>query len=71
MNLNKGGIDPNFSLDLGVGLALYSKELRSIQLQLQATNVTDRLNVINFASVFSGTAVGPPLIVAAGMRATF
>lgn len=71
VNLTKGRIDPNFSLDLGVGVGLYRKELRSIQLQLQATNVADRLNVINFASVFSGTAVGPPLIVAAGMRATF
>jgi hypothetical protein len=45
--------------------------MRSLQLQVQATNVTDRLNVINFASVFSGTAIGIPRSVSARLRLSF
>jgi hypothetical protein len=39
---------------------MYKKETRALRLQLDLRNLNDRLNVINFASVFSGTAVGPP-----------
>ena len=58
VNLERGRVDPNFSLDLGTGAELYRKELRALQFQLEAANVTDRMNVINFDSLFSGTAVG-------------
>jgi hypothetical protein len=71
VNLDRGRVDPNFSLDLAMGAELYRKELRTLQFQLQATNVTDRLNVINFASLFSGTAVGAPRMVSARLRLTF
>jgi len=36
----------------------------------QATNIADRLNVINFASIFSGTATAPRS-VAARLRVSF
>ncbi len=71
VNLQRGRVDPNFSLDLATGAELYRKELRTLQFQLQATNVTDHLNVINFASLFSGTAVGPPRMISARLRFTF
>jgi len=71
INLTKGRVGPNFSLDLATGAELYRKETRSVQLQLEATNITDRLNVINFASLFSGTAVAPPRMISARLRLTF
>jgi TonB dependent receptor len=71
VNLDRGRVDPNFSLDLATGAELYRKELRALQFQLQATNVTNRMNVINFASLFSGTAVGPPRMISARLRFTF
>ena len=71
VNLTKGRVEPNFSLDLATGAELYRKETRSAQFQLEATNITDRLNVINFASVFSGTAVAPPRMITARLRLTF
>jgi hypothetical protein len=71
VNFTKERVEPNFSLDLGMGAQLYRKEMRSLQLQVQATNVTDRLNVINFASVFSGTAIGIPRSVSARLRLSF
>ena len=71
INLTKGRVGPNFSLDLATGAELYRKETRSVQFQLELTNITDRLNVINFASLFSGTAVAPPRTISARMRLTF
>ena len=37
----------------------------------QVVNLTGRFNVINFAGLFSGTAVAPPRSVSARLRATF
>jgi len=71
VDLTKGRVGPNFSLDLATGAELYRKETRSVQFQLEATNITDRLNVLNFASVFSGTAVAAPRTISARMRLTF
>jgi len=71
VNFTKQRVEPNFSMDLGMGAQLYRKEARSLQFQIQATNIADRLNVINFASVFSGTAIAPPRSVSARLRVSF
>jgi hypothetical protein len=71
VNFTKQRVEPNFSMDLGMGAELYRKEARSLQFQIQATNIADRLNVINFASVFSGTAIGVPRSVSARLRVSF
>jgi outer membrane cobalamin receptor len=71
VNFDRGRVRPNFSLDMAVGAQLYRKQQRSAELQLQAVNVTDRLNVINFASLFSGTAVAPGRSLSARLRMTF
>jgi len=44
---------------------------RSVRLQADARNVTDRLTVINFAGLFSGTALAPPRSFAIRLRADF
>jgi len=33
---------------------------QQVRVQANAVNLTDRLNVINFAGLFSGTALAPP-----------
>jgi hypothetical protein len=71
VNLERGRVHPNFSLDLAAGAELYRKELRALQFQLEAANVTDGINVINFDSLFSGTAVGAPRMISARLRFTF
>ena len=60
VNFDRQRTRPTFSLDIAAGAQLYRKELRSVALQIQVSNVTDRVNVINFASLFSGTAVSVP-----------
>jgi hypothetical protein len=60
VNLNAGRVRPSLSVDLSAAVDLYKKESRALRLQGDIRNLNDRLNVINFASVFSGTAIGSP-----------
>jgi len=60
VNLADGRVRPALSVDLSAAINLYSKESRAVTLQGDIRNLNDRLNVINFASLFSGTAIGPP-----------
>jgi len=60
VNLDAGRVRPSLSVDLSAGVDLYKKESRAIRLQGDVRNLNDRLNLINFASVFSGTAIASP-----------
>ena len=71
VNLDRGRVRPSFSTSAAAGLALYRKEQRSASFQIQAANVADRVNVINFASLFSGTAVAPQRSFSARLELTF
>ena len=71
VNLARGRVRPNFSLDAAAGAELYRKEQRSAALEVQVGNLTDRLNVINLESLFSGTAVAAPRSVMARLKLTF
>jgi outer membrane cobalamin receptor len=71
VDLARGRVRPNLSLDMAAGAEIYHKESRSAALQIQVANLANRLNVINFASLFSGTALGVPRSVSASLRLTF
>jgi outer membrane cobalamin receptor len=71
VDLARGRVRPNFSLDVAAGAEIYHKESRSAALEIQVTNLANRLNVINFASLFSGTALGEPRSISASLRLTF
>jgi TonB-dependent receptor-like protein len=71
VNFAKGRVRPNVSLDASAGAELYRKEHRSASLQVTVGNLADRVNVINFESLFSGTAVAAPRSVSAGLHLTF
>jgi hypothetical protein len=71
VDLARGRVRPNLSLDLGASAEIYHKEQRSAVLQIQVANLANRLNVINFASLFSGTAVATPRSVSARVKLTF
>jgi len=71
VNFVRGRVKPNFALNAGAGFEVYRKEQRSAVLQIQSANLTDRVNVINFASLFSGTAVAPPRSVSGRLKLTF
>ncbi len=71
VNLARGRVQPHVSVDAAAGAEIYRKEQRSVVFQMQVSNLADRVNVINFASLFSGTAVAPPRSVSAKLRLTF
>ncbi len=71
VNFAKGRVAPNFSLSAAAGWDVYRKEARSVLLQIEGANLTDRVNVLNFASLFSGTAVAAPRSVSARVRVSF
>ena len=60
VNLEAGRVKPNFTLDIGLGADLALGTVRRLMLRAEFANVTDRLNVINFAGIFSGTALAAP-----------
>ena len=71
VNLDRGRVRPNFSLGAAAGVQLYRKESRSLNIQVEANNLTDRMNVLNFAGLFSGTAVAAPRRASARLRFNF
>jgi len=60
INFDRGRVRPSFSLDASAGVELCKHEKRSLRLQADVLNLTNRLNVINFAGLFSGTALAAP-----------
>jgi hypothetical protein len=71
VNFVAGRVRPNFSFDAAAGATLFHKEGKEISLQLEANNLTNRVNVLNFASLFSGTAVSIPRSVSARLKVGF
>ena len=71
VNFDRGRVRPSASLDASVGVSLYQREHRTVRLQGDVFNLFDRLNLINFAGVLSGTAVEAGRTFAIRLNATF
>jgi hypothetical protein len=69
VNFSAGRVRPNFSFDLAAGADLWKHEKSVLRFEAEGENLTGNLNVINFAGLFSGTAVAPPR--SANMRLQF
>ena len=71
LNLARGRVRPNFSLDASAGVDLVKNDKRTLRVQADVQNLTDRLNVINFAGLFSGTAIAAPRSFSIRLSAEF
>lgn len=71
VNFNALRVRPNFSFDAAAGATLFHKEAKDVTFEIEGHNLTDKLNVINFASLFSGTAIAPPASVSARLKIGF
>jgi hypothetical protein len=71
INFGDGRIKPTLSVGISAGAELYKKETRSLRLQADAENLTNRLNVLDFAGLFSGTAIAPSRSYSLRLGATF
>ena len=71
VNFELGRVKPNLSLSTSVGADIWKRDKAIMKIQFDATNVTNRLNLINFAGLFSGNAVAPPRSYAMRLKADF
>jgi outer membrane receptor for Fe3+-dicitrate len=71
VNFDRSRVHPYFSLDASVGAELWRSEKRSVSIQGDVLNLTNRLNVIDFAGLLSGTAIGPPRSFGLRLRTEF
>jgi hypothetical protein len=71
VNYDRERVLPSFSLNASLGVDLWKHERRSVGLQADVVNLTDRLNLINFAGLLSGTAVGSPRAGSVRLRVEF
>src|SRR5262249_57177397 len=60
VDFDAGRLRPSFAMDLGGGVEAWRRGARRIEIRGDIANLTNRLNVVNFAGLFSGTAVAPP-----------
>jgi len=60
VNFETGRVKPSLSIDASAGADLWKKDKRAMRLQADVQNINNRLNVIDFAGLFSGNAIAPP-----------
>ena len=60
VDFEEGRVRASASVDAAFSRIVFKDERRRVRIQANLVNVANRLNVINFAGLFSGTAVGPP-----------
>ena len=71
VDFQRSRVKPNFSLNASVGADLWKRDNVAIRVQFDAINLTDRLNLINFAGLFSGNSVAPPRSYAVRVKVAF
>jgi hypothetical protein len=71
VDFETGRVRPTFTIDASAGFVVARTGRRALSLQADLRNLTNRLNLINFAGLFSGTALGASRSVAMRVRAGF
>lgn len=71
VNFSAGRVRPNFSLDAAGGFDVWKHERKSLVFSAAAENLTNHLNVINFAGLFSGTGIAEPRSATARLQFGF
>jgi outer membrane cobalamin receptor len=59
VNFDSGRVRPSLSVNASAGADLWKKDKRSMRLQADVQNLNNRLNVIDFAGLFSGNSIAP------------
>ncbi len=71
LDLSRQRIRPFAITDAQFGVRIWQAEHKSIDFSVQAANLFNQVDLIDFAGVFSGTAVGPPRNANARIRIEF
>jgi hypothetical protein len=60
VNFDVGRVKPSFSVDASAGADFWKKDKVALRLQADVQKINNRLNLINFAGLFSGSTIAPP-----------
>jgi outer membrane receptor protein involved in Fe transport len=71
VNFATGRVRSSSSLDASAGAILAKSSRREVRVQADARNLTNRVDVVNFAGLFSGTALAAPRTILVGFRLQF
>jgi len=71
VNFDRGRIRPSSSIDASAGVEVIHSDKGTLRIQTDVSNLANRLNVIDFSGVFSGTAVDAPRTFAIRLRTEF
>jgi hypothetical protein len=71
VNFSRSRVTPSFSINASIGADLWRHDRRSVSVQADVLNLTDRLNVINFAGLLSGSAIAQPRSFGIRLRTEF
>ena len=71
VDLEGGRVRASASMDASAGVLVATGTRYRVRLQADLINLTNRLNVINFAGLFSGTALAPPRSYALRLQVDF
>ena len=71
VDVERERLHPTFAIDWAAGVEVWRRASRRLELRAEVANLTDRLNVVNFAGLFSGTAVAPPRSASVRLRFDF
>ena len=71
VNFDRQRVRPSYSLDLAGGWDVLRRDRTALILEGEVSNLTNRVNLINFAGLFSGTAVGLPRTASVQLKFQF
>lgn len=60
VNFARYRVRPSLAVDVSAGAEVYKNDRVSTRLQADVENLNNRLNLLDFGGLFSGTAIGPP-----------
>jgi hypothetical protein len=71
VNLIHGRVSPSLSIDASIGWQFMDTERLKMSLQADGEDLNNRLNVIDFAGLFSGNAIAPQRSYSLQLRSKF
>jgi hypothetical protein len=71
VDFQRGRLRPSVSFDAAASVVIRQTQNRRLRLQADVVNLMDRLHVLNFAGLFSGTALAPSRTAAIRVQTEF
>ena len=71
VNFAQGRISPTFQVSASAGADVYKSDRLNMRFQIDGTNLTNVVDVIDFGGLFSGNAIGPSRSVAMRLTTSF